>query len=65
LPKFPEFEENSTDSEKAPVPLVQSVVMDRVIRPHVVNFRCERWRAPAGTARAIALTALENLQVML
>src|ERR1700730_9696644 len=24
------------------------VVQDLVIRPHVVNFRCERWRAPDG-----------------
>src|SRR6202790_4173016 len=24
------------------------VVQDLVIRPHVVNFRCERWQAPDG-----------------
>lgn len=25
------------------------VVQDLVIRPHVVDFQCERWRTPAGT----------------
>ena len=25
------------------------VVQDLVIRPHVVNFRCERWQTPDGT----------------
>ena len=25
------------------------VVQDLVIRPHVVNFRCERWQTPHGT----------------
>jgi hypothetical protein len=24
------------------------VVQDLMIRPHVVNFRCERWQAPDG-----------------
>jgi hypothetical protein len=24
------------------------IVQDLVIRPHVVNFRCERWQTPQG-----------------
>jgi Transposase IS66 family len=33
------------------------VVQDLVIRPHVVNFRCERWQAPDGAMMTAALPA--------
>ena len=33
------------------------VVQDLVIRPHVVNFRCERWQAPDGAVMTAALPA--------
>ena len=33
------------------------VVQDLVIRPHVVNFRCERWQAPDGTMVTAPLPA--------
>jgi Transposase IS66 family len=33
------------------------IVQDLVIRPHVVNFRCERWRAPDGTTITAPLPA--------
>src|SRR6202051_4036224 len=33
------------------------VVQDLVIRPHVVNFRCERWQAPEGGMVAAPLPA--------
>jgi hypothetical protein len=33
------------------------VVQDLVIRPHVVNFRCERWQAPDGATTTAPLPA--------
>jgi hypothetical protein len=33
------------------------VVQDLVIRPHVVNFRCERWQAPDGSMVTAPLPA--------
>jgi hypothetical protein len=33
------------------------VVQDLVIRPHVVNFRCERWQRPDGGTMTAALPA--------
>jgi hypothetical protein len=33
------------------------VVQDLVIRPHVVNFRCERWQAPDGNMVTAPLPA--------
>jgi Transposase IS66 family len=33
------------------------VVQDLVIRPHVVNFRCERWQAPDGETTTAPLPA--------
>jgi hypothetical protein len=33
------------------------VVQDLVIRPHVVNFRCERWQTPAGNTMTAPLPA--------
>src|SRR5438093_11386228 len=33
------------------------VVQDLVIRPHVVNFRCERWQTPDGTMVTAPLPA--------
>jgi hypothetical protein len=33
------------------------VVQDLVIRPHVVNFRCERWQTPDGETTTAALPA--------
>jgi Transposase IS66 family len=33
------------------------VVQDLVIRPHVTNFRCERWQAPDGTMVTAPLPA--------
>jgi len=33
------------------------VVQDLVIRPHVVNFRCERWQTPDGASMAAPLPA--------
>jgi hypothetical protein len=33
------------------------VVQDLVIRPHVVNFRCERWQAPDGIMTTAPLPA--------
>jgi Transposase IS66 family len=33
------------------------VVQDLVIRPHVVNFRCERWQTPDGNMMTAALPA--------
>jgi hypothetical protein len=33
------------------------VVQDLVIRPHVVNFRCERWQTPDGSMMTAALPA--------
>jgi Transposase IS66 family len=33
------------------------VVQDLVIRPHVVNFRCERWQSPDGTMVTAPLPA--------
>jgi hypothetical protein len=33
------------------------VVQDLVIRPHVVNFRCERWQTPDGTMLTAPLPA--------
>src|SRR5580698_5799066 len=33
------------------------VVQDLVIRPHVVNFRCERWQTPDGATMTAALPA--------
>jgi hypothetical protein len=33
------------------------VVQDLVIRPHVVNFRCERWQMPDGTTVTAPLPA--------
>src|SRR6202165_4054024 len=33
------------------------VVQDLVIRPHVVNFRCERWQAPDGGMGTVSLAA--------
>lgn len=33
------------------------VVQDLVIRPHVVNFRCERWRTPDGDMMTAPLPA--------
>ncbi len=33
------------------------VVQDLVIRPHVVNFRCERWQTPNGTTTTAPLPA--------
>lgn len=33
------------------------LVQDLVIRPHVVNFRCERWQAPDGTIVTAPLPA--------
>jgi hypothetical protein len=33
------------------------VVQDLVIRPHAVNFRCERWQLPDGTMMTAPLPA--------
>jgi len=33
------------------------VVQDLMIRPHVVNFRCERWQTPAGNTMTAPLPA--------
>ena len=33
------------------------VVQDLMIRPHVVNFRCERWQTPAGNTMIAPLPA--------
>src|SRR5712692_8799609 len=33
------------------------VVQDLVIRPHVVNFRCERWQTPDGATMTAPLPA--------
>ena len=33
------------------------LVQDLVIRPHVVNFRCERWQTPDGQMMTAALPA--------
>src|SRR3974377_1422461 len=33
------------------------VVQDLVIRPHVVNFRCERWQTPDGDTMTAPLPA--------
>jgi len=33
------------------------VVRDLVIRPHVVNFRCERWQTPDGDMVTVPLPA--------
>src|SRR6202140_4761354 len=33
------------------------VVQDLLIRPHVVNFRCERWQAPDGETTTAPLPA--------
>src|ERR1017187_6153256 len=33
------------------------VVQDLVIRPHVVNFRCERWQTPDGASMTAPLPA--------
>jgi hypothetical protein len=32
-------------------------VQDLVIRPHVVNFRCERWQTPDGNTMTALLPA--------